>query len=84
MTHKRDKKEDFRETLGIFIKKRREELNLTKEELANKMGYGLRLIESVETSKFDYNISILLNICEALEVDLIFDSGTNKLEFSKK
>ncbi len=84
MGYSRDKKEEFRGSIGVFIKNKREELNLTQEELAEKVNYGLRLIESVETSKFDYNISILLNICEALEVDLIFDSGTNKLEFSKK
>ena len=84
MGYSRDKKEDFREDLGIFIKNKREELNLTQEELAEKVNYGVRLINDVETSRFDYKLSVLLNICEALEIDLIFDSGTNKLEFSKK
>lgn len=55
-------------TLGEKIKKRREELNLTQEELAEKLGYKSRsTINKVELGKNDLTQSKIIAYAKALD-----------------
>lgn len=56
-------------TIGERIKQRREELNLTQEELARKLGYKSRTaISNVEKNKEDLTSTRIRKFAEALEV----------------
>ncbi len=68
----KNKREQERAIIGEMIKSRREEMNRSIEEVAAFTGYGVRTIESIEVAKFDFDFSILLNLCEALEIKPYF------------
>ena len=54
-------------TLYENIKKRREELGLTKVELANRIGYERSMITKVEQGKVDLTQSKIAAFAKALE-----------------
>lgn len=54
-------------TLYENIKKRREELGLTKVELANRVGYDRSMITKIEQGKVDLTQSKILAFAKALE-----------------
>lgn len=72
MESNKNKREKERKIIGVFLKNRREQMGRSQEDLAEFLKYGVRTIEAVETGKFDYDLSILLNICEALEIKPFF------------
>ena len=56
-------------TIGERIKQRREELNLTQEELAKKAGYkGKAAISRIETSTRKVSSDIILRLAPALGI----------------
>ena len=64
----------YSELLGKFIKKRRLELGLSQEELANKLGYDSEnsrsTIGKIENGKQEITISRLRLLAKALDVDI--------------
>lgn len=69
--------------LGVKIKNRRIELNMTQDELANKVGYTNRTtICKIESGKNDIPRNKLLKFAEALKVppNYLFDERSKSLE----
>jgi len=58
--------------LALFLKKKREELNLTQEKLAEKSGIEYKHIQNLESFKKlnDPKISTLLKLSQALELKI--------------
>jgi len=54
--------------IGMRIKKQREFLNLTQDELCDKSGVSTKFIGSIEQGKQSFSIDILIKLCEALHV----------------
>ena len=65
--------------LGLRIKNRRIDMNLTQEVLAKKAGISLRTLTNIELGK-STNISMLLNVLRALNalsnIDLLIPDTT--------
>ena len=57
---------DERKRLGKMIARIREEKGMTQEELAEKTGYTLRNIGSIEVGKYSVTFDVLSNIADAL------------------
>ena len=55
------------EQCGARIKQRREELNLTQEELASRMGISRSHLQRIEAGD-NFSITTLVSACNALEV----------------
>ena len=58
------------EKVGKFIKERRKLLNLTQEDLADKVGVSNRTISKWENGHGLPDYSILLSLCKALDVSI--------------
>ena len=58
------------EKVGKFIKERRKVLNLTQEDLADKVGVSNRTISKWENGHGLPDYSILLSLCKALDVSI--------------
>lgn len=59
-----------REQLAIEISKRRKELKITQEQLAEQTGLGIATIKRAELGKFWLNTKILFLIFENLDLDM--------------
>lgn len=58
--------------IGLKIKERRSQLNLTQEQLANKIPKMDRSkISDMENGKEDFRFLTLLKICDALEINVL-------------
>ena len=63
-------------TIGDRIKKRREELNMSQEELAFKVGYKSRSsINKIEKNSYDLPASQIKPIADALETTPFYIMG---------
>ena len=60
-------REDFYKQLGKNIKKRRKELNLTQQELADRLGLSLNFIGKIEVAFSKPSLDTLIDIAEKLE-----------------
>ncbi|CAN5774566.1 hypothetical protein BH10BAC2_BH10BAC2_39850 [soil metagenome] len=72
--------DESRKLIATFFKQRREELNMTQEELAEKTGVGLSTIKRFESAKFWPVLKHFLIFCEALNLSpaaIPFDISTN-------
>lgn len=54
------------------LKHRREELNITQEDLADLSGVGLRTIKQFESGKGNPTLDTLTKIGDALGLELVF------------
>lgn len=61
---------NFYINLGHNIKKRREELNLTQQQLADIVGVGLNHIGKIEIAFSKPSLDLLINISNALKLTL--------------
>lgn len=63
---------DLSRKIALFLKKKREELNLTQEKLAEKSGIEYKHIQNLESLKKsnDPKISTLFKLSKALELDI--------------
>ena len=57
-------------TIGKYISQKRHELNLTQEELAEKLGVSNKTISKWENGKCMPDYSIIQNLCDALHTTL--------------
>ena len=53
---------------GLNVRKRREELGLTQEQLANKMQKDAREIRVIEAGQRNVTIKTLYKLCDALKI----------------
>jgi transcriptional regulator with XRE-family HTH domain len=53
--------------LGANVRKRRQALSMTQEQLANKMGKDPREIRAIEAGRRNVTIKTLYKLCQALE-----------------
>ena len=60
-------REAFYKHLGNNIKKRRKELNLTQQELADRLGLSLNFIGKIEVAFSKPSLDTLIDIAEKLE-----------------
>lgn len=60
-------REAFYKHLGENIKKRRKELNLTQQELADRLGLSLNFIGKIEVAFSKPSLDTLIDIAEKLE-----------------
>ncbi len=60
-------REFFYKQLGKNIKKRRKELNLTQQELADRLGLSLNFIGKIEVAFSKPSLDTLIDIAEKLE-----------------
>jgi len=56
--------------IATSIRKRRKELKLTQNQLAEKSGMGVMTVKRVEDGRFFLNSKQLLVLCEALDCEL--------------
>jgi len=56
--------------IGVLVKKRRIELNLTHEDLAAKCKIHSNTVSNIENGKFWVNMVKFVLICDALELDI--------------
>lgn len=61
-----------RQEIGSLLKKRREELGLTQEELAAILGVSTGYISKIESAKWNITLEVLFYFCEALKLELHF------------
>ena len=57
-------------TIGKYISQKRRELNLTQEELAEKLGVSNKTISKWENGKCMPDYSIIQNLCDSLHTTL--------------
>lgn len=57
-------------TIGRFIAKKRKELNLTQEQLAERLGVSNKTISKWETGKCMPDYSVIKNLCEELNISV--------------
>jgi len=60
--------------IGLLIKKKRNELNMTQPQLANISGNGIRFISDLENGKKTMQIGKVLDIIHILGFDLIISA----------
>lgn len=69
--------------IGTRIKKRRNELKLTQEQLASKLGISIFYLSKIENGKAHVTLDMLSLISHQLGVDLsVLITGTSTLEKS--
>lgn len=67
--------------IGSRIKKRRNELNMTQEQLANELNLSVFYISKIENGKASATLETLAFIAQKLGIDLVsLLTGTSKLE----
>ena len=75
--------DNFYENLGINIKKRRKELNLSQQQLADRCNLSLNFIGKIEVSYSKPSLDSVVDIAEALEIP-INDFFTLEMDYLKK
>lgn len=56
--------------LGAFVRLRRQDMNLTQQELADAAGTGRRFISELEAGKATLEIGKVIHVCRYLGIDL--------------
>lgn len=67
-----EKHQIAREQLGLFFAERRKEMGHGCKHLADFVGISENTMKRIEQGKFDFDISLLFKICEALEIKPYF------------
>ena len=62
--------ENFRVNLGKKIKQIRESKKLSREDVAFKSGFSGSYMGMIERAEYDFKVSKLYKIAQALEVDI--------------
>ena len=58
------------EKKGKFILEKREEKNLTRAELAEKLGVNEKLVSNLENAKCKLDLSLFKPLCEILDITI--------------
>ena len=58
------------ESMGLQIKTRREELNLTQEQVSEMIGISAEYLSRVERSRSKPSLSLLLRLCDCLNLNI--------------
>lgn len=63
-----------------FVKKYREELRLTQQELANRAGVSRQTILSIEKGKYDPSLRLAFQLSKILDkkIDVLFDAREDR------
>lgn len=61
---------DIKQMIGARIAERRRLKGLTQVELADKMGIGPKYLSRIECGKENPTLNLLINLSEALKIDL--------------
>lgn len=61
--------------MGEIIRARRKELKITQVEFAKLIGKSQRSIKKYESGEIDIPLSVLTQICEVLDLELMFIKG---------
>lgn len=59
------------EEVGKIIKSKREELNITQEELAEKISISVEYLNQIETNEVDVDFETFLKICDELKLKFL-------------
>ncbi|NFC89521.1 XRE family transcriptional regulator [Clostridium botulinum] len=73
--------------IGIFIAKCRKEMNLTQEQLAEKLSITNRAVSKWETGKSIPDASLMLELCDVLKInvnELLSGKKLNEAEIEEK
>lgn len=62
-----------RKKVAAILAKKRQELGLSQEKLAEKLGLSLSTILRIEKCKFSPNADLLYMIADALEIEISLD-----------
>ena len=57
--------------MGSFIKRRRKQLEITQQDLADMSSVSIRKISDIETSKTTTTIDTLNKICDILGLEIV-------------
>ncbi len=60
-------RDELLESIAANVRRRRSELGLTQQELAERAGVDLRYLQKVEAAEVDFRVSLLPNLADALE-----------------
>lgn len=73
MRHNENNKKSINQALGLHIRHRREELQLTRDNIAEKTGLSINSIENIENGKTKGEakmyFSTLMQICRSLGME---------------
>jgi len=72
------------QSFGYHLRKIREQLNLSQQELANEADISKITIQRIENAKYGPTLDILISIARALEMSVGKLTEGIKMEFSKK
>ena len=72
---------EARQLIACFFRQRREELNMTQEQLAEKTGLGLSTVKRFESAKFWPVLKHFFIFCEALNLSLSAIPYANSVDF---
>lgn len=61
------------EIVGEKIKSKREEMNVTQEELAEKISINVEYLNQIEKGEVDVDMQTLLKLCEELKLEFYMD-----------
>ncbi|WP_309086673.1 helix-turn-helix transcriptional regulator [Chelativorans sp.] len=60
---------DLKEVMAINMRRIRNDLELTQEELAARAGLSMRYVGSIERARVSASVTVLGRIAEALQID---------------
>ena len=75
---------DKAKNLGMIIKKYRKRFNLSQTELADLAGVSLNYVSQLEKGKPKLQLDKLLDILQALGLELTLGSGSSGLKVSQE
>lgn len=77
-------KNEFLVEFGLNVRKIREQKNLTQTELANRINGDAKKISRIELGRYNFKISTLLIIAEALDVDVSELFNISNIDYLKQ
>jgi transcriptional regulator with XRE-family HTH domain len=69
---------EARYLIAGFLRSRREEIGMTQQELADKMGFDVKTITRIEAGKFWPRLNTLLAMCHHLDCFFFMESTDGK------
>ena len=71
-------RQELLESIAANVRRRRSELGLTQQELAERAGVDLRYLQKVEAAEVDFRVTLLPTLAGALEQrpELLLETAT--------